>query len=128
MDFFFGGGGLGLSGVFFADFWLGSLLHVPLDGMAPELAVTLRNEFRFLEARELGVGLFVLGLRHELLSSRKHNQIFLMVVFAAPLARLWSCANDGWPSLLWQALMLSEVLMALVLVISTRGLRRSSLP
>lgn len=111
----------GLSGIVAPSLWLHTLI-----GLAPSDAAThatLVNEFRFLEARELGVGIFSWVLHDEILTSRKHNLAFLAVVFAAPVARVTSCLVDGAPSRLWWLFMGSEMAMALALVVLTRGAR-----
>jgi hypothetical protein len=115
----------GLSGVFFTSLWLDTLLRLPLHALDATGRATFGCEFRFLEARELGVGLFSLALREEIVSSRKHNLVFLAVVYAAPLARTWSLVASGQPSLVWLMLFASEVFMAVVLTVLTRKARAS---
>jgi len=114
----------GLSGVFLTDFWLHGALTLHLPAFGPLERGTVVNEFRFLEARELGVGIFALALHREILTSRKHNLTFLAVVFAAPAARLFSCLVDGPPKPLWLAFGASELVMGIALLVLTRSARR----
>jgi hypothetical protein len=111
----------GLSGIVLPDLWLNTLLHVPPlpDSVRP----TLLSELRFLEGREVGVGLFSLLFHDEILTSRKHNLVFLALVYLSPGARVYSCVTDGLPSLLLLTFLAIELGMAVLLTISTRHVR-----
>ena len=115
----------GLSGVLLTDAWLHGEWAMHLPALGEVQRATLGNEFRFLEARELGVGIFAWALHDEILSSRKHNLTFLAVVAAAPVARLIACAADGLPRPLWLAFGASELAMGLALAVLTRSVRRA---
>ncbi len=114
----------GLSGVLLPEVWLHSpyMLHLASLG---EGRATFLNELRFLEGREIGVGLFALFLREEILTSRKHNIAFLAAIYGAPAARLYSCVATGLPSAQWLGFMATEIFMSTLITVLTRSARRA---
>jgi len=101
----------GLSGMFWPDLWLVHLMGVDTSGLDPTVAATLRNELRFLEAREFGVGVAAWAFRREIVTNRQARAAFLLVGFAAPIARLAGWLFDGLPSWTWCTFPLVEAAM-----------------
>lgn len=120
--------GWGLSGVLAPEVWLHHPLLLGLPPVDPARRPTFLNELRFLEARELGVGIMAIGLRDAILTQRRANLVFLLAVFAAPASRALACARDGLPSPAWLAFMASEIAMAVALAVLTRDARRAPDP
>ncbi len=116
----------GLSGVLLPDVWLHAPYMLHLQPLGAERA-TFLNELRFLEGREIGIGLFALLLREEIVTSRKHNIAFLAAIYAAPAARLYSCVVTGLPNAQWLAFMAIEIFMSTLITVLTRSARRSPL-
>jgi hypothetical protein len=116
----------GLSGILFSRVWLVHVFGVPLDSFDAPARTALLADLRFLQARELGVGIFTVALRREILSDRRIRRAFLLVVAASPLARLVALAVDGPPPWLSCAFLASEASMAIVLAILTRPTREPS--
>ncbi|MDB4993179.1 MAG: hypothetical protein JWM74_611, partial [Myxococcaceae bacterium] len=110
----------GLSGMLFARFWLETILHLPLAALDPVVRATFVSEFRFLEARELGVGLLALAFRERIVSERLANHVFLAAVAAAPVSRAIAWLTEGPPHLVFQVFATTEVLMTIVIFWTTR--------
>jgi len=110
----------GISGMAYASGWLQWLIAMPPIDDAVARAI-LGSEFRFLHARELGVGLLTWACQSEILTSPRLSRAFLVVVWLAPVARLVALTADGRPNLLWNLFAWREVAMATVL---TAALRR----
>ena len=110
----------GVSGILLPRVWLEHVFAVPTNALDPTARASLLAEFRFLQARELGVGLLTVALRREIVSNRRINTIFLLVVAASPAARLLSLVIDGAPSWLSRGFLVTEALMALTLWVTTR--------
>jgi len=114
----------GVTGIVLPDLWLHAPTLLDLPPMDPAHRYTFLSEFRFLHAREIGVGLYALVLHDAVLSDRRHNLVFLVVAFIAPSARLYSCLVDGASNSLWLAFMTFEFAACFTILFLTRAVRR----
>jgi hypothetical protein len=110
----------GLSGMLFARFWLDTILHLPIAALDPVVRATFVSEFRFLEARELGVGLLALAFRERIMSERLANRVFLAAVAAAPVSRAIAWVAEGPPHLVFQVFAATELFMTVAIFWTTR--------
>lgn len=110
----------GLSGMFMTSLWLETILHLPMQSLDPGVRATFSSEFRFLEARELGVGLLALVFRHRIVTEKVANRVFLVVVAAAPVARTAAWLVDGAPVGMFRIFALVELSMLAVIALTTR--------
>jgi len=114
----------GITGIVAPDVWLHSPALLDLPPFDPAHRATFLSEFRFLHGREVGVGLYALVLHRAILTDRRHNLVFLVVAFIAPLGRAWSCLVDGPSNATWLAFMAFELTACVALVVLTRAARR----
>lgn len=94
--------------------------------MDPAHRLNLLSEFRFLHAREIGVGLYALALHDSILSDRRQDIVFLVIAFIAPTSRLYSCVVDGVPSPIFLVFMAIEFAGCCSVWFLTRPVRRRS--
>jgi hypothetical protein len=106
--------GIGISGVLLGPWELTHLVVSDLDALSVERATVL-NQFRFLKAMELSMGVVLLALHRDVLDDARVNRAVQLVLWLTPLARVVSVAVDGWPHPMFSALMFVELTGALVM-------------
>lgn len=114
--------GVGLAGVFIAPYELSRIFHVDAADMSRLDRATLLNQYRFLKALELGLGLFCVLFWRRIFAERSFNDFFLFFVLAGAAARILSLAMDGparWPFVVF---LLLELATAAVVFTHTRPL------
>ena len=104
---------IGVSGVVFGPWEFTRLFVVDFDDLGPN-AVTLENQFRFLKAIELAVGVWLYSVRERAFSDPAIRRAVVATFTVTPVARLVSCAADGIPNGWFVALMGLELLAAAV--------------
>lgn len=113
--------GVGLAGIFTADWELARVFRVDITGMPPLDRATFVNQYRFLKALELGLGVFCFVYRRRIFAERSFNRFFLFFVLAGAVARVLSLVLDGpakWPFIAFLAL---EVATAGAVFVYTRS-------
>lgn len=122
--FFFGYAGMlffvGLAGVFIAPWELTRIFKLNTAAMSSLDTATLFNQYRFLKALELGLGIFCGLYWRRIFAERSFNRFFLMFVLAGVAARALSLLVDGiarWP---FVAFLLLELATAAVVFAHTR--------
>lgn len=79
--------------------------------------INLLSQYRFLRALELGFGLFSLIFMKDIFTDLKFNRLFLTIMGLGILARLFSWALDGTPSILTMFFMFYEAIAWIVIFI-----------
>lgn len=100
------------------------LLHLPLDGLAPEAEANLLSQYRFLRAIELGFGLFALRFRKEIFTISAFNQLFLFTMAGGVIARLIGLVVDGRPTGVMFGFLGWEAVGVIVIWWRTRAVRQ----
>lgn len=112
---------VGAFGIFFLDWEVATFygLHDPdFEGVA---GATLRNQFRFLKAIELGFGLFGLFYRREIMAGGLAASVFLIGVALGAFARALSWWLDGTPAMAFQIFLWLELLVLVTLWLHVRA-------
>ncbi|MFA9443757.1 DUF4345 family protein [Egicoccus sp. AB-alg6-2] len=100
------------------------LLGVHLEALPDRARADLLSQYRFLRAMELAFGLFALRFRREIFTAGVHNGLFLFGMGAGVVARLWSLAADGRPSILMLLFLGWELVGVCVIAVTTRMARQ----
>ena len=91
---------------------------LPLDAMQ---RASLLDQYRFLKGCAMGFGIFTLAFRQEIWTSRKHNRVYLGILFMLVAARLLALALDGVPRLHFVAIVIPfELITAVLVLVATR--------
>jgi hypothetical protein len=112
--------GVGAAGILTARWELTSVFHVDHAAMSPLDGATLLNQYRFLKALELGLGVFCIVYRRRIFAEKSFNRFFLFFVLAGVAARSLSLVADGrakWP---FVAFLLLELVTAAAVFADTR--------
>lgn len=112
--------GVGAWGIFFLDWEMAALYGLGPEAFDGIAGATLRNQFRFLKAVELTFGIFALVCRRDILAGGLHCTIFLAGVALGAFARALSWVLDGTPLPVFQAFLLAEVAIFLVVWLNAR--------
>ncbi len=122
---------IGLSGMLFGAWEFGAIVPVALDDLGPH-AVTLKNQLRFLKALELSAAVFLFVVRRDAFRIPAVNRAVLVMLSAAPAARLVSLVIDGLPTPEFLAIMGLELCGAVIVALASyqafAGARRASAP
>jgi hypothetical protein len=102
-------GAWGLAGIFATSIWIERGFGIDLHSIARISRNTWLSEYRFLAGREVGIALFALIFRREIVSSRSFGLAFWAIIVASPLGRIYTLATDGQPRALWQGFLAVEL-------------------
>jgi hypothetical protein len=83
--------------------------------------INLLSQYRFLRALELGFGLFSMFFVKDIFADFKFNRLFLTIMGLGILARLFSWAIDGTPSILTMFFMFYEAIAWMVIFIFSKS-------
>jgi hypothetical protein len=107
----------GVLGMLAPRFWYERVFGIDLASLGAARTAAVLSEFRFLQARELGVGLTALVLRKDILRSRRMGVLFAVLVALAPAARVIGFFSDGLPAMPIAGFALTELLFLVVLLV-----------
>lgn len=112
---------LGGAGVFTGAWELQRIFHIDLQGLGPEAAANLLNQYRFLKGIEFGIGVFCFLFRKEIFRIPRFNRLFLSIVFLGAAARALAIAIDGWPHWAFVGLTILEFVTGFVVAFHSRS-------
>ena len=88
---------VGGSGVFIAEWELQHVFALDTAALAPPVAATLLNQYRFLKAIEFAAGVACLIGFERIFAEPPITRLFLLLVGAGAGARVLAIVADGWP-------------------------------
>ena len=110
----------GLWGAIFAAADFDLVVGFDFQQVEGQAMINLFSQYRFLRAIEFAAGVILLVFRNEVFTTRRFNRLFLVVVAAGILARVFSWAVDGTPSTFFIFLIFSELATLVVVYLHTR--------
>jgi hypothetical protein len=102
-------GAWGLAGMFATSLWIERGFGIDLHSIERISRNTWLSEYRFLAGREVGVALFALIFRREIVSSRSFGLAFWAIIVVSPLGRIYTLVMDGQPRALWNGFLAVEL-------------------
>ena len=114
---------LGASGVVLPTLDFPQQFGVDFDALRLDALqrASLLDQYRFLKGCAMGFGVFTLAFRREIWTSRKHNRVYLGILFMLVAARLLALALDGMPRMHFVAIVIPfELVTAVLVLLATR--------
>jgi len=102
-------GAWGLAGMFATSIWIERGFGIDLHSIERISRNTWLSEYRFLAGREVGIALFALIFRREIVSSRSFGLAFWAIIVPSPLGRIYTIIMDGQPRPLWHGFLAVEL-------------------
>ncbi len=102
-------GAWGLAGMFATSIWIERGFGIDLHSIERISRNTWLSEYRFLAGREVGIALFALIFRREIVSSRSFGLAFWAIIVVSPLGRIYTIVVDGQPRALWHGFLAVEL-------------------
>jgi hypothetical protein len=109
---------VGLTGILFGPWEFTHAYPLDFGSLDATSRATLFDQLRFFKALELGVGLMLLLVRREIFVSAAATRVAVAIFWITPLARLVSFALDGLPIAPFRALVVVELVGAIVVTVA----------
>lgn len=114
---------VGFAGIWISGWELDTVHHLATESWPPAVRASFLNQYRFLKGVELGGGLFCLGLQARILDGGREGALFLALVAAGVVARVFAWIADGRPSTAFIVFLALEFLVLVVVGLFLRGRR-----
>ncbi len=115
---------VGSGGVLFARQELASIYHLDLQQnlifVTEAAQANFLNQYRFLKASELGIGIFCVVFWRDIFCTGRLHTVFLSIVAVGVFARVWSLLHDGMPQTMFIGFLLFELATGLLVFITAR--------
>ena len=122
---------VGSGGMFFAQYELATLYRLDLSSLPASASIqsgpeNFLNQYRFLKASELGIGIFCVVFWREIFRSGRLHAVFLAIVACGVFARGMSLFLDGMPHMMFIGFLIFELLTGALVYRAVRLTRQEN--